>query len=378
MARKKGVAKLASTATKRAEKATKQARKRVPMGKKRSLGSRISKALPGSSGAIAGIAGTIAANKGARAIAGKLKDKAGSGSMVEKAVEDVQELVGGGDQSASQVKLREIIQEYVDVSVPAQFAYEHWTQYEDLSHVFKGIEAVKEDKGAVKWSAKIGPARREWGSEITEDRESERIEWKSKGGAKNTGIVAFHPLSDNLTRIMVQMEYHPRGFVENVGNLMRIQRRRVRRDLRLFKHHVEIKVGPPPPPEKESSKGQADQKSSSREDKSDLAATKETADEGGSSRSKEDSGNGGSSRSKEDSGNGGSSRSKEDSGNGGSSRSKDDSGNGGSSRSKDDSGNGSSRYEDRTMDDLLKRAAELGIEGRSNMNKAQLIEALRK
>jgi uncharacterized membrane protein len=330
MGKKKGVAKLASTATKRAEKATKQARKRVPLGKKRSLGSRISKALPGSSGAIAGIAGTIAANKGARAIAGKLKDKAGSGSMLEKAVDGVQELIGGGDQSASQVKLREIIQEYVDVSVPAQFAYDHWTQYEDLSHVFKGIEAVKEEKGDVKWSAKIGPARREWGSEITEDRESERIEWKSKGGAKNTGIVAFHPLSDNLTRIMVQMEYHPRGFVENVGNVMRIQRRRVRRDLRLFKHHVEIKVGPPPPAE-ESSKSESEPKSSSREEKSASAPTKEGADEGG-----------------------------------------------GSSRSKEDSGNGSSRYEDRTMDDLLKRAAELGIEGRSNMNKQQLIEALRK
>ena len=329
MGKKKGVAKLASTATKRAEKATKQARKRVPLGKKRSLGSRISKALPGSSGAIAGIAGTLAANKGARAIAGKLKDKAGSGSMVEKAVEGVQELVGGGNQSASQVKLREIIQEYVDVSVPAQFAYEHWTQYEDLSHVFKGIEAVKEGKGGVKWSAKIGPARREWGSEITEDRESERVEWKSKGGAKNTGIVAFHPLSDNLTRIMVQMEYHPRGFVENVGNFLRIQRRRVRRDLRLFKHHVEIKIGPPPPAE-ESSDSQ-EQQSNSRGQTSDSAATKESADEGGGPRSKEESG-----------------------------------------------GNGSSRYEDRTMDDLLKRAAELGIEGRSNMNKEQLIEALRK
>ena len=34
-------------------------------------------------------------------------------------------------------------------------------------------------------------------------------------------------------------------------------------------------------------------------------------------------------------------------------------------------------YEDWTKDELMHRAAELGIEGRSSMNKAALIEALR-
>ncbi|NJK88131.1 MAG: Rho termination factor [Myxococcales bacterium] len=40
-------------------------------------------------------------------------------------------------------------------------------------------------------------------------------------------------------------------------------------------------------------------------------------------------------------------------------------------------GGQSPKYEDWTAEDLRERAAEIGIEGRSKMNKAELIDALR-
>ena len=40
-------------------------------------------------------------------------------------------------------------------------------------------------------------------------------------------------------------------------------------------------------------------------------------------------------------------------------------------------GGKSGSYEDKTVPELRKRAAEVGIDGRSNMNKADLVKALR-
>lgn len=41
-------------------------------------------------------------------------------------------------------------------------------------------------------------------------------------------------------------------------------------------------------------------------------------------------------------------------------------------------GGKASKYEDQTKEQLQKRAADVGIQGRSKMNKAELVEALRK
>jgi hypothetical protein len=45
-------------------------------------------------------------------------------------------------------------------------------------------------------------------------------------------------LAPNLTRIIVVLEYHPKGLFERTGNLWRAQGRRARLELKHFRRHV--------------------------------------------------------------------------------------------------------------------------------------------
>jgi uncharacterized membrane protein len=52
-------------------------------------------------------------------------------------------------------------------------------------------------------------------------------------------VVTFHRLSDNRTRIMLQVEYDPEGAVENVGDALGVVSRRIEGDLERFKEFIE-------------------------------------------------------------------------------------------------------------------------------------------
>jgi uncharacterized membrane protein len=145
----------------------------------------------------------------------------------------------GGD---GKPKLSHLIEEHTDIAVPRSVAYNQWTQMEVLPGIVKGVAAVEQGKDdETRWTSKIGPVRREWKAKITEQVPDERIAWKSNGGPQHEGVVTFHSLDEDLTHVMIQMHYVPHGPLETVGNKLRIQRRRVRRDLRLFKHFLELR-----------------------------------------------------------------------------------------------------------------------------------------
>src|SRR5262249_6250496 len=52
------------------------------------------------------------------------------------------------------------------------------------------------------------------------------------------GVVTFHELAPELTRILLVLEYHPKGLFERTGNLWRAQGRRARLELKHFARHA--------------------------------------------------------------------------------------------------------------------------------------------
>jgi uncharacterized membrane protein len=131
------------------------------------------------------------------------------------------------------------IEESLDVKVPARTAYNQWTQFEEFPKFMEGVEEVRQlDDRRLHWRARVGGKEEEWTAEIVEQIPDKRISWRSISGNRNAGVVTFHRLSDDATRVMVQMDYEPEG-VEKVGDFMGLARRRVRGDLQRFKEFLE-------------------------------------------------------------------------------------------------------------------------------------------
>jgi uncharacterized membrane protein len=132
------------------------------------------------------------------------------------------------------------IEQSVDVEVPVRTAYNQWTQFEEFPGFMEGVEQVVQiDDTHLRWKADIGGTTREWEAEITEQRPDERIAWKATSGKGNSGVVTFHRLDENRTRIMLQLDWEPEGAKEQLGSAVGIDDRQVKGDLERFKRMIE-------------------------------------------------------------------------------------------------------------------------------------------
>ncbi|WP_368681126.1 SRPBCC family protein [Rhodococcus opacus] len=146
----------------------------------------------------------------------------GAKQMVKDKASDVKDAVtgggGGGSGKGKKLKLTNIV-ETIDVGVPVQLAYNQWTQFADFPSFMKKVERVEQESDEkLEWKAQIFLSHRTWEATILEQVPDERIVWRSKG-AKGfiDGAVTFHEVTPDLTRIVLILEYHPKGLFEKTG-----------------------------------------------------------------------------------------------------------------------------------------------------------------
>lgn len=192
----------------------------------------------------AGMAGSLA--KGGQALSeGKSPAKAamavGASQLKDTIKDKVKGLFGKGKGKSGGGKSKSVtIVEDIDVGVPIREAYDQWTQFQEFSTFAKGVVSVeKADDTSSNWKVKVAKSTRSWKANVTEQIADERITWTTEG-AKGTikGVVTFHAVTDDLTRVLLVIEYFPKGLFEKTGNIWRAQGRRARLDLKLYRKFI--------------------------------------------------------------------------------------------------------------------------------------------
>jgi uncharacterized membrane protein len=175
------------------------------------------------------------------AIAGKSGPATAVRSAATALREKVKQAFGGIGGSTGALKMTNI-EEAIDIGLPVDVVYDQWTQLAEFPKFMKGVENVdQEDEIESTWRIKVAFSRRSWKARTTEQIPDRRIVWTSEGAKGYTqGTVTFHALADDLTRVLLSMEYYPSGFFEKTGNIWRAGGRRARLDLKHFRRFISL------------------------------------------------------------------------------------------------------------------------------------------
>ncbi len=136
------------------------------------------------------------------------------------------------------------IERSVEVQVPATTAYNQWTQFEDFPCFMKDVERVDQvDDTTLRWRARVSGKVESWTAKIDEQIPDKRIAWHSIEGARNSGVVTFHRISDDCTRVMLQLTYEPETGLEKAADWLGFVGRSIDGDLERFKKFMESRGG---------------------------------------------------------------------------------------------------------------------------------------
>ena len=132
------------------------------------------------------------------------------------------------------------VEQSIDVNVPVSTAYNQWTQFESFPEFMGGVEEVHQvADDMTHWRTTVGGVEREFDAAITEQIPEERVAWRSVDGKTHGGVVTFHRLSPDTTRIMVQIDWETESLTEKAGALVGADDMQVKKDLGRFKEFIE-------------------------------------------------------------------------------------------------------------------------------------------
>ncbi|MBT2550436.1 SRPBCC family protein [Arthrobacter sp. ISL-65] len=132
------------------------------------------------------------------------------------------------------------VEETIEVDVPVRTVYEQWSQFEFFPQFMSGVESVTRVSDRIThWVTNVGGAEREFDAETIEDREDERIAWRSTDGVSHAGAVSFTQLGPRAPRVWVRLEWSPENLAEKTGAALGFDNMQVRADMLRFKEFIE-------------------------------------------------------------------------------------------------------------------------------------------
>jgi uncharacterized membrane protein len=147
---------------------------------------------------------------------------------------------GGGAEGVGKGR-RMPVQQSVDIGLPIETVYNQWTQFEDWPQFMHRVTRVtQEDDCTVSFATKIWGKTKEFTAKIETQRPEEKIKWKVSQGMTHNGVVSFHELGPNLTRVMLSFDVDPGSLVEKFARGARHVKRAARADLHRFKAFIEM------------------------------------------------------------------------------------------------------------------------------------------
>ncbi|MFE7481545.1 SRPBCC family protein [Streptomyces sp. NPDC057552] len=133
------------------------------------------------------------------------------------------------------------IVETVDIQAPVAVTWALWSDVTQwprfLSHVQR-VDPLDEQRFA--WQLSLPGADKGFVAELTEVVAENRIAWKTVEGVHHAGVVTFHRLDDRSSRVALQIEYDPQGFVEHLGALTNLDSVLANYDLGEFQKLAEV------------------------------------------------------------------------------------------------------------------------------------------